>query len=280
MSPPRTLASNTKSSLKKKSRRKSKEERKREEAEKKDEIKRLLEESGTESSWIMKYLFEEETDKTNSSLILHYAFDEGTGSAIADSSGNGNSGSFESIPVWESGVSGSAISLDGVASYISAPATVWSAVDTQFTVSFWAKGAEDLGNNWGFFAGDGGDRIVYCHMPWGGQVIFDTTLDWGSERVIVPAAGDELRDQWRHWTFVRNTETGEKKLYMDGILYGSTTPSDVPISGVVDFFIGVGNAGAAPYKGLIDDFKIHDRALSAEEILWEAGVTTPIDKPF
>ena len=66
LSPPRTLTSNTKSSLKKKSRRKSKEERKREEAQKKDEIKRLLEESGAESSWIMKYLFEEETDKTNS----------------------------------------------------------------------------------------------------------------------------------------------------------------------------------------------------------------------
>ena len=65
----RTLARNSKtskSSLKRKSRRKSKEERKREEAQKKEEIKRLLEESGAESSWIMKYLFEEETDKKNS----------------------------------------------------------------------------------------------------------------------------------------------------------------------------------------------------------------------
>ena len=62
----RVLAGNSKSSLKKKSRRKSKEERKQEAAEKKEEIKRLLEESGTESSWIMKYLFEEETGKTNS----------------------------------------------------------------------------------------------------------------------------------------------------------------------------------------------------------------------
>jgi len=65
----RTLASKSKTSkksLKKKSRRKSKEELKLEQAEKKEEIKRLLEESGTESSWIMKYLFEEETGKTNS----------------------------------------------------------------------------------------------------------------------------------------------------------------------------------------------------------------------
>jgi hypothetical protein len=62
----RGLASNSKSSLKNKSRRKSKEERMREEAEKKEEIKRLLEESGAESSWIMKYLFEEETGETHS----------------------------------------------------------------------------------------------------------------------------------------------------------------------------------------------------------------------
>ena len=56
----------SKSSLKKKSRRKSKKELAREQAEKKEEIKRLLEESGAESTWIMKYLFEEDGDKSNS----------------------------------------------------------------------------------------------------------------------------------------------------------------------------------------------------------------------
>ena len=56
----------TKTSLKKKSWTKSKKDRENEQAEKKEEIKRLLEESGAESSWIMKYLFEEETDKKNS----------------------------------------------------------------------------------------------------------------------------------------------------------------------------------------------------------------------
>jgi hypothetical protein len=52
--------------LKRKSRRKTKEELEREQSEKKEEIKRLLEESGAESSWIMKYLFEEEAGKTDS----------------------------------------------------------------------------------------------------------------------------------------------------------------------------------------------------------------------
>jgi hypothetical protein len=35
-------------------------------AEKKEEIKRLLEESGTESSWIMQYLFEDQENEIDS----------------------------------------------------------------------------------------------------------------------------------------------------------------------------------------------------------------------
>jgi len=38
-------------------------QKKQTQAEKKEEIKRMLEESGTESSWIMKYLFEDQKDK-------------------------------------------------------------------------------------------------------------------------------------------------------------------------------------------------------------------------
>jgi hypothetical protein len=76
------------------------------------------------------------------------------------------------------------------------------------------------------------------------------------------------------------TAGGAKQVYMDGVLYGSTTASADPITGIDRFFIGAGDAGGTPYKGMIDDFKIYNRALSAEEALWEAGVTTPIDKPF
>jgi hypothetical protein len=217
-------------------------------------------------------------DDTN--LILHYTFDEGTGSTLGDSSGNGYTGTFEILPGWATGVSGSAISLDGAASYVTAPAAAWSSVDTEFTVSFWTLGDDDLGNNWGFFAGDATGRIVSCHLPWGSDVIFDTTPGWVNERVVVVgASNDELRGQWRHWTMVR-TAGGAKQVYMDGVLYGSTTASADPITGIDRFFIGAGDAGGTPYKGMIDDFKIYNRALSAEEALWEAGVTTPIDKPF
>ncbi len=53
-----------KRSLKKNSQ--GKNQNKQTQAEKKEEIKRMLEESGTESSWIMKYLFEDQKDKQES----------------------------------------------------------------------------------------------------------------------------------------------------------------------------------------------------------------------
>jgi len=214
-------------------------------------------------------------------LVGFWNFDAGSGTVVADSSGHGNSGAVEGggeANAWVPGQKGTAISTSASA-YVNVPAAAWSSIDTQFTVSFWAKGDVELGNNWTFFAGNTG-RIVSGHLPWGSQVIFDTTENWNSERVVVDAAEDELRGQWRHWTFVRNAETGEKKLYLDGVLYGSADASADPITGIDRFFIGSGDAGGDPYVGLIDEFQLYDKALSAGEISWLAGRTTPIDKPF
>jgi len=60
----KTKNKTAKSSLKKKSRKNG--QNTQTQAQKKEEIKRLLEESGTESSWIMQYLFEDTKDTENS----------------------------------------------------------------------------------------------------------------------------------------------------------------------------------------------------------------------
>jgi len=46
------------------------------------------------------------------------------------------------------------------------------------------------------------------------------------------------------------------------------------------FFIAAGDDGADGYIGLIDEFNLFNRALSAEEALWLAGGTSPIHRPF
>ncbi|MBL7188033.1 MAG: hypothetical protein ISS70_17060 [Phycisphaerae bacterium] len=115
-----------------------------------------------------------------------------------------------------------------------------------------------MGDNWGFYAGDAAGRLAGCHIAWGGSVYFDTTSGW--ERINKAAVEDEYKGQWRHWTFAKNADTGEKKIYLDGVLWHSGTDFALPIEGVDRFFIGAGDNGASPYTGLIDDFR-HRRRL-------------------
>jgi len=219
-------------------------------------------------------------DPGSANLVGAWNFDAGSGSAVADSSGNGNNGVIEgNTNSWVPGKQGTALSM-GNNVYVSVPAAAWASIDTQFTVAFWALGDDAIGNNWGFYAGDASGRLASCHLPWGSDVIFDTTAGWSSERIMKAATTDELRGQWRHWIFMKNAETGEKQAYLDGRLYDSVSASADPIAGVDRFFIGAGDAGDSQYLGLIDEFQLFNRALSAEEALWLAGGTAPIHKPL
>jgi hypothetical protein len=220
------------------------------------------------------------TDPGNANLAGAWNFDEGSGAVVPDSSGNGNDGSIEgNANSWVPGKQGTALSM-GNNVYVSVPAAAWSSIDSQFTVAFWVFGDDALGNNWGFYAGDAAGRLAGCHLPWGNEVIFDSTANWAGERIIKPATADELRGQWHHWTFVKNADSGDKQVYLDGQLYGSASASADPITGVDRFFIGAGDAGVSQYLGLMDEFQLYNRALSAEEALWLAGGTSPIHKPF
>jgi hypothetical protein len=75
----------------------------------------------------------------------------------------------------------------------------------------------------------------------------------------------------------------EVVLYLDG--YDDTRPSTDPdpynITAALDVSIGRRPASNDRYFiGLLDDVRIYDRALTAEEIAWLAGRTQPFDKPF
>jgi hypothetical protein len=52
------------------------------------------------------------------------------------------------------------------------------------------------------------------------------------------------------------------------------------MTGVTTFLIGSRADGIQNYDGMMDDFRLYDRALSPEEIAGLAGVTKPFDKPF
>ena len=102
----------------------------------------------------------------------------------------------------------------------------------------------------------------------------------GPQEVIGPAT---LPSGWHHVAGTIDAFNHTMVLYLDGQIVGSGStlvlPSDV--GETTQNYLGKSQYPAdALYQGALDELVIYDRALSWEEILWLAGRTMPIDKPF
>ncbi len=209
-------------------------------------------------------------DPGTNGLVASYSF-EGNAS---DASGNGNNGTVNGDAQFVAGHVGTALDCDGTDDYVStdkvasqlgiggnSARTVSSWV---FTRSFADGGIYDMGarvNGQDFslrtLATDNLWRIQY----WGGDL--DFTLD--------------TMDKWVHFTHVHDGVN--TKIYANGYLIVDwevtlDTPDTNP------FQIGLYGWPGNFFDGLIDEVRVYNRALSAEEALSLAGVTAPVDKPF
>jgi len=93
-------------------------------------------------------------------------------------------------------------------------------------------------------------------------------------------------DEWH--CVVGQREGTSIRIFIDGYLEASNTvEADYDLSGTSQHNAYIGaitdNSSGSLFKlfnGLIDEVRVYGRALSAEEILWLAGRTTPIHKPL
>jgi hypothetical protein len=207
-------------------------------------------------------------------LVAHWKFDESGGAIAPDASGNGFDGSLVGTMTWmpAGGHTDGALYFDGSASYVDVSSVVPVLNGLSgITVAAWVK-ANAIGADRGFLnnALQGGDDLLCCR--------FDDAGTAGGDDVIklnVPtSSGDSLLEgsdfaqttEWLHVAFTWK-DGQEARLYLDGEL---DTPTLVPavrtgtVSGIPTLWIGAGPKN--PWLGLIDDFRIYSRALSAAEI--------------
>src|SRR3990167_283101 len=74
-----------------------------------------------------------------SGLVGYWNFDEGSGATVADSSGNGNTGTLTNGPTWTTGKIGQALSFDGSNDYVDAGTGSSLNLASSLTVSAWIK---------------------------------------------------------------------------------------------------------------------------------------------
>lgn len=213
---------------------------------------------------------------------IWYRFNETSGTPVNSGSLSTTSTFIDLLLNEQTDVDGRAIYLNGSTSYIQLPAHASFALfnDRSFTVECWVK----INNS--DTSGTGDHTIFRLNPASSPHKVIDLkihgnynnnrgkvslTSNWTTE--ILSSAIDN--GQWHHIVYTFNTSS--VKLYVDGQLAASTTPSNLDASFVYDTstkkLIGAGYTGISQttignyYKGRIDEFAAYDYELTSQNIL-------------
>jgi hypothetical protein len=202
-------------------------------------------------------------------LVLHLQFDEGSGAVTADASASGLQATLEGDYEWTAGRFGQAVAFtDGRAVLSdSGPLNV-----TQITVMAWVNPASivsvDAVNHWenqnSIYgkAGDTGDDSVVLSLTGSDGVIFYVDQG-GNNNLIVLDAGVET-GQWQH---IAATYDGTMmRAFLDGEQIGELAVTGDIIENPILPTIGGRSDTSVSFDGAIDDVRVYDRALTADEI--------------
>jgi len=200
-------------------------------------------------------------------FLIHYPFDEQDGTTAADSTGNGFSASIQGGASWVQGKINNSLSLNGTDSYALLPAGILSRAD-EVTISAWVNlnSAQTYSRIFDF--GTGTSTYMFLTPNAGGGMRFAITTGGnapGMEQII---DGPSL--PLHTWKNVAVTLSGSTAvLYVDGVEVGrndqmTLRPSD--LGKTKNNYIGKSQFADPLMDGLVDDFRIYSRALSADEI--------------
>ncbi|MDY0357830.1 MAG: LamG-like jellyroll fold domain-containing protein, partial [Sedimentisphaerales bacterium] len=208
---------------------------------------------------------------SDAALVGWWKFDDGSGTVAKDSSGKGYHGTITN-PLWVDGQYGGALNFEGD-SYVDVPPESWSTIERQATVSFWAFGNPDLQPQANFIFGafsdpaDNEARRMCAHVPWSDGTIYFDTGGPSYNRINKAGSAADYEGTWTFWTFLKNADTGDQQVYINGELWHSGTGMTNTMEGVTKFTIGTKPSLAEGwYQGMIDDFRLYDHALTLDEI--------------
>jgi hypothetical protein len=205
-------------------------------------------------------------------LVAALSFSEGTGTTVNDLSGTGNNGVISGATWTAAGRYGKALSFDGVSNWITINDAPSLALTTGMTIEAWVNPASLTG--W--------QSVLYKEDP---EAIGLAWALYSSDSTAPPAAYAAIAgssNPWTHvmgasmltlntWTHLAATYDGASlRLYVNGTLVRTMALPGRLVQGSGPLRVG-GNAPSIPYggqffKGLIDEVRVYNRALSQSQI--------------
>jgi len=215
-------------------------------------------------------------------LVGYWNFDEGSGSTVHDSSSYCNDGTVYGASWTTDSISGNALSFDGVNDYVEIPFVddfVFN--DESVTFSAWVQIVDNAVDYRTFiFLGDANinDNRPYFFMGKSrsgyvdGRLFMNVVPDGQIGYIAVSDQDGEAlpKDTWMHVVGVVNYEDLSIQLYINGNLQDSVPLGSYNLGAAsqlkLRFGIPAFTTSGLQHKGLLDEIRIYNIALSAEEI--------------
>ncbi|MBP87571.1 MAG: hypothetical protein CMJ64_12740 [Planctomycetaceae bacterium] len=220
--------------------------------------------------------------------VLYWRFEAVSGDIVRDEAGGANGRARANGP-WRRGISGLAASFGRahLAGRIESElnpeqdAAVEDILNGSFTLELWlldeAPVSDNVVNSSLFYKADepqfSRNSMWFYRARQDGNYHFrihDTSENAFGVSIRNPAGGKAAGDgKWHHAAIVvdRSRPTGTMQAFLDGLeVNQSTFPSSTKIDNNGPLRIGNGVHPNSPWQGLIDEFALYDRALSAEVV--------------
>jgi hypothetical protein len=206
-------------------------------------------------------------------LVGWWKFDEGSGTVAYDSSGNGNDGNLMGGPTWTTGKIGGALKFDGVNKYVDVGNSSMLNPSDSMSITCWFLPSEisDYGHGTPivtrYVAGSDYSRksyvLKFSSLGKPEYYLYNGSSPYASAKTQMVL----LTDQYYFIAVAFSTLGGS--MYLNNIKVAELNLGELTsiMQSSVSTRIGSwGHNDWPEFKGLIDDVRIYDRALSAGEV--------------
>ncbi len=198
-----------------------------------------------------------------SNLVGYWQFNEAGGLVAQDTSGKGNTGSLVNDPEWTDW----ALSFDGVDDYVACGSEQTLNFTGSLTISACIRPQSFGQGGWGRIVDKGNGSTGYSfYLNSANNAIKYVT--YGSNTVSSSAGVIEL-NKWQHVAVVYDESSGMVTFYLDGKEAGTTNYSTAPADSSNSLLV-IGIRGYdlnRAFDGLLDNVRLYNRALNADEVL-------------
>ena len=211
---------------------------------------------------------------TTNLLISHWNFDEASGPGALDSTGP-NPGTLVNGPLRDpAGRFGGALQFDGINDYVNMPDSPSLDLSNRFSISLWFRPSQLL------HAGSGRKDLLQKFLSY--WIILNYPNGDGRLSFVLNSGSPYARStttiwQSNQWYHVAATYDGViMKLYINGVLEGSTPSVFLPASTTYPLQVGGNTTQGYWFPGAIDDVRLYGNPLAAAAVTALSSGLSPL----